>query len=247
VRRLDLAGQQFGYWTVLSHDGGSQWICRCKCGTEKSVQRNHLRSGHSQSCGCLKAEVSSKANSAQLVGQKFGRLTVTARDGSNRPSKRASNAMWLCLCECGGAVRASSWKLTSGYVRSCGCLFKDAITTHGMSRTRTYRIWAKMRGRCLNPNDDNWRNYGGRGVGVCARWETFANFLADMGEAPTGLSLDRMDVNGDYGPHNCRWATRKQQAKNTRRNKFVTIDGERMSLAEAIASLRSRAEYRPAV
>lgn len=116
----------------------------------------------------------------------------------------------------------TSYKLRTGHTTSCGCEQKvrtsAALTTHGASAARspTYRTWKEMRNRCRNPAATQWRWYGGRGVKVCARWETFENFLADMGPRPQGASIDRVNPDGDYTPDNCRWATAKQQAETNR-------------------------------
>lgn len=236
--RKDITGRRFGRWSVLAFVGNSFWLCRCDCGAERTIRGPHLKSGHSQSCGCLKAERSSEALSAQLVGRKFGRLKVVERRGSNR----RHNALWLCICECGKETTVESGKLLGGKTKSCGCLHRDVIRTHGKSRTRTYRIWMHMRQRCENPTDPvQWANYGGRGIKVCKRWRSYENFLADMGEAPAGMTLDRIDNDGNYKPGNCRWATRHEQLNNTRRNKFVTINGERVGLTAAIDMLRKMA------
>lgn len=98
--------------------------------------------------------------------------------------------------------------------------------------TTTYRIWTGMLTRCRNKNDPGFRNYGARGISVCERWEDFANFLADMGERPTGLSLDRIDVDGPYSPENCRWATTKEQMRNRRDNTHLLINGTLEVLAD---------------
>lgn len=102
-----------------------------------------------------------------------------------------------------------------------------------MARTKVYVIWSAMKRRCTNPNVVEWKNYGGRGIGLCERWLAFENFFADMGEPPQGKSLDRIDVNGDYSPENCRWATYEQQARNTRSNRIVCIDGVLMPVMAA--------------
>jgi hypothetical protein len=113
------------------------------------------------------------------------------------------------------------------------------MTTHGYSANDPrgeYSIWCQMIGRCESPTNQGYRYYGGRGISVCPRWrKDFLAFLADMGERPSmEHTLDRIDVNGNYEPGNVRWATRKEQARNTRRNRFVVMDGERMTLAEAV-------------
>ena len=104
--------------------------------------------------------------------------------------------------------------------------------THGMTRTPTYRSWSHMVGRCRNPQNDAWHNYGGRGIQVCARWNSFESFLADMGERPAGMSIDRINNDGNYEPGNCRWATTKQQRMNARTNHMVTFNGKTQSVTE---------------
>jgi len=157
----------------------------------------------------------------QLAGQVFGRLTVVERFRS-----RKGRVTWLCRCECGALHEAVSHALTSGHTKSCGC-WKDernraTPVVHGHAlrasgKSPTYYSWQAMLLRCNNPISKSYKDYGGRGITICDRWLKFENFLADMGERPKGLTLDRRNVNGDYEPGNCRWATRKEQAMNTRK------------------------------
>lgn len=148
-----------------------------------------------------------------LTGQRFGLLTVIERNYEF--AKMA--AEWLCKCDCGGTYIARGQRLRSGEIRSCGCL----ILKHGHSshdnRSPTYRSWHMMLQRCTNPNALNYRNYGGRGIIVCERWNNFCNFLEDMGVRPEGMTLDRYpNNNGNYETGNCRWATPKEQIDNRR-------------------------------
>lgn len=156
----------------------------------------------------------------QLEGQVFGRLTVVERFRS-----RNGRVTWLCKCACGKLHEAVSHALTSGHTKSCGCWKEERNTStlpvHGHAKrgykSPTYYSWASMWTRCTNPNVKSYKDYGGRGVQICEQWGDFENFLADMGERPDGRTLDRSNVNGNYEPGNCRWATRKEQAMNTQK------------------------------
>lgn len=156
-----------------------------------------------------------------LAGQKFGRLTVMQL---GPPSK--TGASWNCVCDCGRHTIVNSLKLRNGSIVSCGCYRRErliqASMKHGMSKTsRTYRTWKEMRNRCTNPKASNFKWYGGKGVFVCLRWQNFETFLADMGERPAGMTIDRIDNLRGYEPGNCRWATNFEQTRKQAKNKLT--------------------------
>ncbi len=169
-----------------------------------------------------------------IAGQRFGRLVATKLAG------RAKNrdCLWLCRCDCGEERAFNVGNLRGGRSKSCGCLQRELTanrnTTHGLRWTPEYIVWRGMFSRCTNPNERAFHNYGGRGIVVCDRWYSFEAFWEDMGSRPSSdHSIDRIDVNGNYEPGNCRWATVKEQQRNKRNTVFVEVDGEKISLADA--------------
>ncbi len=177
MRAIDLTGTRVGRWLVVrrlanSERGGTQWLCRCDCGTEREVGGIRLRDASSQSCGCLRADVSSSGN------------------------------------------------------------FKHGHSPSGRQPSPTYQSWVGMTQRCGNPNHKNFSDYGGRGISVCERWSKFADFLADMGERPPGMSIERVNNDGDYEPGNCKWASVEEQALNKRSSRIIEFNGRRMTLGE---------------
>ena len=170
------------------------------------------------------------------TGLVYGRLTVIAKTDERIKS---GSVVWLCRCSCGKEAKASGSVLQSGQKQSCGCYFLEvaaekgrAKKKHGMTKTKAYRAWSNMKQRCSNLKNKKFTDYGGRGIVVCDRWELFENFIADMGEPNDGESIDRIDVNGDYCPGNCRWATQLEQQNNRRDNVIIELDGERLTMAQ---------------
>lgn len=166
-----------------------------------------------------------------ITGQRFG-LLVAIRELPRKNKMRN----WLFQCDCGAEIESLQKNVCSGGIRrSCGCAVRKT-NKHGLSKSPEYRAWMNMRSRCNNPNTPGFEHYGGRGICVCERWMmSFDNFLADMGPRPAdNLSVDRIDVNGNYEPGNCRWANGQTQCRNTTVNHIVEIDGKSMTLAEAV-------------
>lgn len=170
------------------------------------------------------------------VGSRFGKWIVVSR---------TRDSYVMCKCDCGTDRELYVSNLTSGKTKSCGCNRQKAMslatTKHGMYGTPTYRSWSSMLTRCNNSNCKSYPQYGGRGISVCAAWKNFDCFFADMGKKPKkGMSIERIDNNGNYEPGNCKWATSVEQARNTRRTKITCLDVSQLrdgtvSISELVA------------
>ena len=169
---------------------------------------------------------------------RFGRLTVIKRNRDKFIGKR-KYVMWLCKCDCGNVVTVYATHLQQGRCKSCGCLKREKLikrnTTHGLSNTRLYQIYADMKDRCYNQNNSCYKDYGGRGIVVCNEWlNSFRNFY-DWSIAngyKKSLTIDRIDVDGDYTSDNCRWSIQVEQQNNKRNNHLLTYNGETKTLSQ---------------
>lgn len=175
--------------------------------------------------GITEERLKSAHNKIDRIGKKFGRLLVVEESCSHIQESGKKKSMWKCKCDCGNDVVVAGSNLQNGNTKSCGCLNKqilsDIKTKHKMCKDSSYKSWEMMLQRCTNSNRDNYKHYGGRGITVCDRWLKFENFYADMGDRPEGTSIDRIDVNGNYEPRNCKWSTHKEQCINRRSSKNI--------------------------
>lgn len=169
-----------------------------------------------------------------LTGKTFGRLTVIERAGSHN-----GRALWLCSCQCGRTVIKVGKRLLSGQCKSCGCGEYENrvknVTSHRLSNTRLYTIWQGIKQRCYYSKHKSYKNYGGRGITVCDEWKNDFKAFYDWAIANgyrDDLSIDRIDVNGNYEPNNCRWATYFEQSRNLSTNVNVTLNGETKILTD---------------
>jgi hypothetical protein len=161
---------------------------------------------------------------AEMLNKTFGRLFVIKENG-----RLGQHLSYFCQCSCGNQVTVRGNSLRSGNTTSCGCVHKAMIGKlnfkHGLKRGREYSSWQMMIDRCTNQNSKSWNSYGGRGITVCDRWKDFSKFYQDMGERPENHTLERIDNNLGYSPENCKWATVKEQNRNTRRTRLLEING----------------------
>ena len=236
-RSVDLTGQKYGRLTVLREVEPKRfkcgklermWECKCDCGKIVIYTQPNIRSGNSKSCGCAKV--------IDLKGQKFGRLTVIEKDVPIQKEKRKVYK-WICKCDCGNTISVLQKSLISGGTKSCGCIVKNK--KYGMmGKHKLKNIWHNMIQRCENQNHKNYKQYGGRNIKVCDEWRdkesgyiSFYNWSINNGYED-GLTIDRIDVNGNYTPENCQWITNAEQQTNKRNNVYIEYNGEKMCISE---------------
>jgi len=219
---IDITGQRNGKLLVLRRVSKTHWLCQCDCGNTKEVRKQAIVQKTTKSCGCFMKNNEGREN---IVGQKFGRLTVIAF------SHAKTDTYWLCRCDCGNEKTYTKGHLKQKVAHSCGCWKQEIITKHGMWKSTEYCIWEGMKARCQNKNNLNYPNYGGRGITVCEKWNTFEGFYDDMGVRPSkDYTIERIDVNGNYEPSNCKWATVSEQNNNKRTTRRIEYNGRTQSL-----------------
>ena len=208
MKAIDLTGQRFGKLVVERRienaaGGQAQWECACDCGGKTIANTSILNSGKKVSCGCVVMH--------DLAGQRFGMLLVVKR--SDNIGVKVS---WLCQCDCGKTSQSTTANLLNGKSMSCGCV----RTKHMGKGTLLYRTWASIKTRCTNPQTPCWHRYGGRGISVCNEWmndfAAFRTWAQASGYKP-GLSIDRIDNDGNYCPENCQWLTVSENSKKARK------------------------------
>lgn len=239
----DFAGKVFGELTVKrqgeSTPKESTWVCDCSCGNIVTVTSGALRRGQKRCSNC------SNPNFVDHTGERFGRL-VARKFLPGKPKPK-----WECICDCGNVSLVPASVLVRGDSQSCGCLAIEvrrlATRTHGLTGHTIHDTWTNIRQRCENPNNTGYDRYGARGIKVCERWQSFDAFVEDM--LPTwkeGYSIERLDVNGNYEPDNCIWATAKEQARNRETTMRFEVNGEVLTVPELAEkySIRQNALWR---
>lgn len=234
---IDLTGKKFNYLTVISKveskNGHTRWLCQCDCGTNTVVESGHLKRGDIKSCGCL-VKTFNRERFIDLTGKKFNMLTAIRIHSKDK----YNHANWLCKCDCGNETIVAGSNLRSGQAVSCGCYKKERMgnlnKSHNLKYTRIYNIWARMKQRCNNNKDPGYKHYGGRGIKVCGEWQEFKPFYDwSMANGYTEeLTLDRINVNRNYEPSNCRWVDMKTQANNKTNTIYWEYNNETHTISE---------------
>ena len=223
------SGEKFGHWTLIERTDVDHWLCQCDCGTRKVVRTDTLTRGISESCGCARKEKITEKPRVDYTGKRFNSWVVIGYVGRGK---------WRFVCDCGTEAIRELHPIKNGISHSCGCQKSARCSKtnyrHGHYGTRLYNVWHGMKYRCNNEKCGAYKYYGGRGIKVCDEWKDFPSFYDwAMGNGyKEGLSIDRIDVNGDYCPDNCRWATPKEQANNKQDTIRYEYGGEMLTVAQ---------------
>jgi len=164
-----------------------------------------------------------------MVGERFNSLTVLKE---LKDRNKNGHILYSCKCDCGNIKTILGASIRSGSTKSCGCLVTKTNGKHLKEKSKIYKTWIGIKTRCFNKNSNIYKNYGGRGISMCETWKDFNVFYKDMGDVPNGMSIDRIDVNGDYKKSNCKWSNHKEQSRNKRNNNFITYKGTTKCLTE---------------
>lgn len=242
-KRKDITGQKFGKLTAIkplysNTKNSIVWECICDCGNVFECAISKLTSGNTKSCGCGKKDAVHK-RLTDITGNRYNRLVVLEYAYTKGQAR-----YWKCQCDCGNITYTSSNCLSTGHTKSCGCANREpTVQTHGLSKqTPLYFVWKELRHRCSNKNHKQYKNYGARGIKVCSEWEDFEVFYDwsvkngyTEEKLPNGKNkwtIDRIDVNGDYEPNNCRFVTNEEQANNKRNTLYFDYKGKKYNLTE---------------
>lgn len=233
---IDITGKKYGKLTVLKRDGYTNgkrkkilWLCECECGKLVYRTATHLKQNNNCSCGEC-----NKEKDEDIIGKQFGYWEVL-----KRVSPKSRKRRYLCLCKCGNMKEVNYDSLKLGKSISCGCYHKEEMikrqTTHGQSGNRIMTIYYDIKSRCYDLKNKRFSDYGGRGIKMCDDWynstEKFVEWAFENGYSEE-LSIDRIDVNGNYEPSNCRWIPISEQANNKRNSIMFTFFGVTKNLKE---------------
>lgn len=226
----DYINKRYGHLVVIGESQNSNahsFDFRCDCGNIVSFPPYRVFTTGQKSCGKCKTSYKdiSRINLSDYLNKHNNMLTVIGVS-----KKRSDNRCYLeCLCDCGNKTFVTPYQFKSGAVKSCGCLLKTSPNRKdGRSTHELYGLWFQMISRCENPSNHKYKDYGKRGISVCEEWHNFWTFVSwsnSIGGRPKGFTLDRIDVNDNYEPNNCRWADSKTQSLNKRANRIIAFNG----------------------
>lgn len=248
------SGDKFGRLTIMSEVNtpkgkkGRYFLCKCRCGNVREYPLRVLRNGTTTSCGCYSKESRIRYYFINK-GTHIGKLTVTKFNIVNSLDEKIE-----FRCDCGKIKNINLWSVLFGKTYSCGCyVLEKNSKLNGISKTRVYSIFRRMKERCYNPKNKRYSSYGARGIRICNEWlnkndgiVNFYNWSMSHGYKDN-LTIDRIDVNGNYSPNNCRWITNKEQQNNKTNNVYITYKGERKTIsqwAEFLGVNKSTLDYR---
>lgn len=241
----DYIGKTFGKLVILEElpkvYRRKTCLVKCSCGREKKADFLHVLHGRIRSCDCSRTDTFLKKFKEKIksyIGKRYGRLVIFSIAKERYKTGGGRTPIVNCKCDCGIVKECMLTHLIYGNIVSCGCFHQEITSalfkTHGFTTThnKEYTTWRDMMDRCYNSKNPYYHYYGGRGIGVSKEWIKIENFIQDMAPRPNGFSLERIDNNSGYSKENCKWASQKEQCRNTRRNRYFTINNETLCLSE---------------